>query len=170
MRYQRLRIARTFCWRHSLHALFTAACRLECGRPPASSPFSASSSLEAGRLKVCPRALVGLFAYESWTPCVPGVVGDMESIGCCVVFRPWVAALLAPISQIYRCESRKSGRRGIKIAWALDRQLWIAWAQFFAVDYTRPDPTVLRDLVEFLMETAVEMLARTNCTCLVSTC
>lgn len=67
----------TFCWRHSLHARFTAVLRRDEDDGRVSpSPFS-SSSLDAERLK--PRAwlLLGL-AKGCGRACSPGVVGDKE--------------------------------------------------------------------------------------------
>lgn len=60
-------LKRTFCWRHSLQARFTALLRRADEGRVSASPFSCSSSVEAERLK--PRVLVGL-------------VGDMAN-GCC---------------------------------------------------------------------------------------
>jgi hypothetical protein len=64
-----------------LQARFTTVLRLLPGRVLDPSPFS-SSSLEAGRLKVWERALVGLATYEigglPWAPF--GVWGDMDNI------------------------------------------------------------------------------------------
>lgn len=75
-------ILHTFCWRHSLHARFTAVLRRDDDDGRVSpSPFS-SSSLDAERLK--PRAwlLLGL-AKGCGRACSPGVVGDKE---CSMLF------------------------------------------------------------------------------------
>lgn len=63
----------TFCWRHSLHARFTAVLRRDEDGRVSPSPFSCSSSVEAERLK--PRCtLVGEVARECWwRPCTEGV-------------------------------------------------------------------------------------------------
>lgn len=64
---------RTFCWRHSLQARFTAVLRRDDDDGRVSSPFSCSSSLDADRLN--PRTLVGLVgerakAWWAEVPCV----------------------------------------------------------------------------------------------------
>lgn len=83
----------TFCWRHSLHARFTAVLRRDDDEGRVSpSPFS-SSSLDAERLKPRVCVLLGL-----WNGCgrpgSPGVVGDME------------CSILLDISDRYRREFR----------------------------------------------------------------
>jgi len=69
----------TFCWRHSLHARFTAVLRRddEEGRVSPSPLLSSSSSLEAERLNPRVWALLGLAKGCGW-PVSPGVVGDMD--------------------------------------------------------------------------------------------
>ena len=69
----------TFCWRHSLHARFTAVLRRDDDDGRASPSPLSSSSLEAERLN--PRAVVLLgLAKGCGRPWSPGVVGDMECI------------------------------------------------------------------------------------------
>jgi hypothetical protein len=74
-RYAEERRMLTFCWRHSLHARFTAVLRRDDdGR--VSPSFSCSSSLEAERLK--PRVLVGLVGEMAKACCASPCVGLID--------------------------------------------------------------------------------------------